>query len=137
MNLAVHFSSASEHWATPKAVYAALDAEFHFDYDPCPLHSEADGLQVNWGGHRVFCNPPYGPAIRKFLDKAAEAQIAVFLIPARTDTRWFHEIVLPFASEIRFIKGRLKFGDAKNSAPFPSMIVIFGVSQTDHTLASD
>ena len=50
MNLAVHFSSASEHWATPKAVYAALDAEFHFDYDPCPLHSEADGLQVNWGG---------------------------------------------------------------------------------------
>ena len=125
MNLAVHYSSASEHWATPKDVYAALDAEFHFDYDPCPLRSETNGLEVNWYGKRVYCNPPYGPAIRKFLDKAQEAKIAVFLLPARTDTRWFHEVVLPKAAEIRFCRGRLKFGDAKNGAPFPSMIVIF------------
>ena len=125
MNLSVHYSSASEHWATPKDVYAALDAEFHFDYDPCPLRSETDGLKESWTGRRVYCNPPYGPAIRKFLDKAAEAKVAVFLVPARTDTRWFHEVVLPKANEIRFCKGRLKFGDAKNGAPFPSMIVIF------------
>jgi site-specific DNA-methyltransferase (adenine-specific) len=63
--------------------------------------------------------------LRPFLERALEADVAVFLIPARTDTRWFHEIVLPYAKEIRFIKGRLKFGDSKNSAPFPSMIVIF------------
>jgi site-specific DNA-methyltransferase (adenine-specific) len=60
-----------------------------------------------------------------FLQRFHEPQLAVYLIPARTDTRWFHELVLPFASEIRFIKGRLKFGDAKNSAPFPSMLVVY------------
>lgn len=60
-----------------------------------------------------------------FLERAMEADVAVFLIPARTDTKWFHDIVLPNAAEIRFVKGRLKFGDAKNSAPFPSMIVVF------------
>jgi site-specific DNA-methyltransferase (adenine-specific) len=63
--------------------------------------------------------------LRPFLERAREADVAVFLIPARTDTRWFHEIVMPYAKEIRFIKGRLKFGGAKNSAPFPSMIVVF------------
>jgi hypothetical protein len=123
--LRVHFSSASEHWATPSETYAALDSEFHFNYDPCPLHSENDTLSVSWAHKRVFCNPPYGPGLRPFLEHATEADIAVFLIPSRTDTRWFHEIVLPLAKEIRFIKGRLKFGGMKNSAPFPSMIVVF------------
>jgi hypothetical protein len=125
MNNALFFSSASEHWATDAKTYAALDAEFHFDYDPCPLHSDSDGLKGSWEGKRAYCNPPYGPKIRAFLERGLEASIAVFLIPARTDTKWFHEIVLPHAKEIRFVKGRLKFGDAKNSAPFPSMIVIF------------
>jgi site-specific DNA-methyltransferase (adenine-specific) len=125
MNTRVHFSSASEHWATPKDLYAALDAEFHFDYDPCPLRSEVDGLAQSWSEKRVFCNPPYGPKIRAFLDKAHEAKLAVFLIPSRTDTRWMHEVVLPYASEIRFLRGRLKFGGSKNPAPFPSMLVIF------------
>jgi hypothetical protein len=128
MNTTVHFSSASEEWSTPSDVYAALDAEFNFTFDPCPLGGNEDGtatLFVKWGGERVYCNPPYGPGIRPFLERATEADLAVFLIPARTDTRWFHEIVLPHAKEIRFIKGRLKFGDSKNSAPFPSMIVIF------------
>ena len=78
-----------------------------------------------WKGKRVFCNPPYGPGIGKWLMRGLEADIAVFLIPARTDTRWFHEICLPFAREIRFIKGRLKFGGALKDAPFPSMIVVF------------
>ena len=87
-----------------------------------------DGLSplfVPWIGRRVFCNPPYGPGIAKWLERGLEADIAVFLIPARTDTRWFHDIVLPRAREIRFIKGRLKFGDAVNAAPFPSMVVVF------------
>jgi site-specific DNA-methyltransferase (adenine-specific) len=128
VNLAVHYSSASEEWATPADVFAGLDAEFHFDFDPCPLGGTQDGtspLFCRWVGRRVFCNPPYGPGIRPFLERGLEAEVAVFLIPARTDTKWFHDIVLPHAKEIRFVRGRLKFGDAKNSAPFPSMIVIF------------
>jgi DNA N-6-adenine-methyltransferase (Dam) len=125
----VHFSSASDRWATPKAVYDSLNSEFGFNFDPCPLDGTENGLAMlltQWGGKRVFCNPPYGPGIGEWLQRGLEAELAVFLIPARTDTRWFHEIVLPMAKEIRFIKGRLKFGDAKNSAPFPSMVVIFG-----------
>ena len=128
MNLAVHYSSATEEWATPTDVFADLNAEFHFDFDPCPLGGTVDGtapLFVEWRGRRVFCNPPYGPGIRPFLERGLEAEVAVFLIPARTDTRWFHDVVLPHAKEIRFVRGRLKFGGAKNSAPFPSMIVVF------------
>ncbi len=129
MNRSALFSSQSVHWATPKAVYDLLDKEFGFDFDPCPLgETENDGtatLFTQWRGKRVFCNPPYNRAMVGFLMRATEADLAVFLIPARTDTKWFHDIVLPNAHEIRFIKGRLKFGDAKNSAPFPSMIVIF------------
>ena len=127
MNTKVHFSSASDEWSTPADVYAALDSEFHFDFDPCPLGGGQDGtapLFVDWSHRRAFINPPYSN-IRAFLDRALEPDIAVFLVPSRTDCRWFHEIVLPYAKEIRFIKGRLKFGDAKNSAPFPSMVVIF------------
>jgi site-specific DNA-methyltransferase (adenine-specific) len=74
----------------------------------------------------VFVNPPYGPGIRKWLERAGEADLAVFLLPARVDTRWFHDLVLPHAREIRFIRGRLKFVGAKHPAPFPSMIVVFG-----------
>ena len=128
MKTAVHFSSGSQEWATPTDVYAALDAEFKFTFDPCPLGGTVDGtapLFVRWFGQRVFCNPPYGPGLRPFLNRAVEADLAVFLVPARTDTRWFHDIVLPHAKEIRFVRGRLKFGGAKNTAPFPSMIVIF------------
>ena len=110
------------------AVYEALDREFAFDLDPCPLDGSENGLArlfKPWYGRRVFCNPPYGPNLWEWLARANEAQLAVFLIPARTDTRWFHELVLPFAKEIRFIRGRLKFGDSKNCAPFPSMVVVF------------
>ena len=125
----VLFSSKSPHWATPKALYKELNAEFQFDFDPCPLgESEADGsapLFTPWSGRRVYCNPPYDKGIARFLERASEAQLAVFLLPARTDTKWFHNLILPFAKEIRFVKGRLKFGDSKNSAPFPSMIVIY------------
>lgn len=122
-------SHASWEWPTPKDFFALLDSEFQFNFDPCPLGGTEDGrspLFVSWVGKRVFCNPPYGPEIPKFLARAGEAELAVFLVPARTDTRWFHEIVLPKAKEIRFVKGRLRFGDGKYPAPFPSMVVIFG-----------
>jgi len=122
------FSSASDRWATPRAVFDALNQEFRFNFDPCPLDGDQDGLAplfVEWRGKRVFCNPPYGPGIANWLERGLEADLAVFLIPARTDTKWFHKIVLPRAKEIRFIRGRLRFGDAKNSAPFPSMLVVF------------
>jgi site-specific DNA-methyltransferase (adenine-specific) len=122
-------SSKSWEWRTPAVLYAQLHAEFCFNFDPCPLGGDIDGsarLLNSWEGKRVFCNPPYGPEITRFLECWKDADLSVFLLPARTDTRWFHDICLPFASEIRFIRGRLRFGDATSSAPFPSMIVIFG-----------
>lgn len=124
--MSVHFSSATDHWSTPKDVYDALDKEFNFDHDPCPMGG-TDGLITSWG--RVnFINPPYSD-IKSWLYKGhyewlIRKKICVFLIPSRTDTKWWHEWVMN-ATEIRFIKGRLKFGNAKNSAPFPSCIVIF------------
>ncbi len=124
----VLFSSASDRWGTPQAVYDALNKEFAFNFDPCPLDGDQDGLAelfVQWRGKRVLCNPPYGAGMGDWLTRGLEAELAVFLIPARTDTRWFHDIVIPHAQEIRFLRGRLKFGDAKNCAPFPSMVVVF------------
>lgn len=126
-------SSKSWEWPTPKAYYEELDKEFGFDFDPCPLGGTVDGsarLLNSWQGKRVFCNPPYGREIPKFLQCGKDADLAVFLVPARTDTRWFHEICLPLAEEIRFIKGRLRFGDAKYPAPFPNMLVIFRKATT-------
>lgn len=126
----VLFSSQSVHWPTPIALYEDLNKEFQFDFDPCPLgettHDGSAPLFCQWGGgRRVYCNPPYNRGITQFLERATEAEIAVFLLPSRTDTKWFHDLILPNAKEIRFVKGRLKFGGAKNPAPFPSMIVIF------------
>lgn len=118
----------SAEWPTPPALYALLDAEFRFSLDPCPYGGSEDGLSTlfkPWDGQRVFCNPPYGPRIGRWLSRAQEAELAVFLIPARTDTRWFHDWVMPFATEIRFIRGRLKFGNAETAAPFASMVVIY------------
>ena len=124
------FSKKSDHWATPKEFYLKLDAEFNFTLDPCPLNAIHDALadSYQWGG-RVFINPPYSN-IHAFLKKGLQeikkgnAELLVYLIPARTDTKWFHDLVYGKA-EIRFIKGRLKFGDSKNSSPFPSMLVIY------------
>jgi DNA N-6-adenine-methyltransferase (Dam) len=128
--LAVHFSSQTDEWTTPQSLYAKLDAEFHFNFDPCPKGGDQNGLATlftSWKGKRVFCNPPYGPGIGDWLDRGFDAQLSVYLLPARTDTKWFHDICLPHAREIRFIKGRVKFGDATTGAPFPSMLVIFGI----------
>lgn len=121
----VHFSSVTNRWATPKKTYADLNAEFHFDLDPCPIDSACNGLNLNWRGKRVFCNPPYGPDIGKWLALGLEAKLCVFLLPARTDTKWFHEIVLPMSKEVRFIRGRLRFSEGRGRSPFPSMVVVF------------
>ncbi len=128
LNTDVMFSKKSDNWSTPPDFYKKLDEEFHFDFDPCPLNAQFDGLDFPWYGS-IFVNPPYSQ-IGKFLKKAHEeldkgnAQVIVFLVPARTDTKWFHESVYGL-SEIRFIKGRLKFGDGKNSAPFLSLVCVF------------
>lgn len=123
----VLFSSASEHWETPDGLYQALHTEFSFDLDPCPLgatDANGGGLSLDWSGRRVYVNPPYGRGIGAWLAKAREAECAVFLLPARTDTKWWHEYAMK-ANEIRFLKGRLKFGGSKNSAPFPSVVLVY------------
>lgn len=140
MNNELMFSSKTDLWSTPWDFFEKLNDEFHFTLDPCSTHENAkcykhftieeDGLLQDWGNEVVFCNPPYGRQIKDWVKKAYDESqkdntTVVMLIPARTDTIYFHEYIYHKA-EIRFIKGRLKFGDAKNSAPFPSMVVIFG-----------
>lgn len=126
------YKSISPHWPTPKALYAELDAEFRFTLDPCPLNSQANGLARSWSGERVYCNPPYDSrTIERFILKSTESDLTVFLLPAKTDAGWFHRMVLPFASEIRFVRGRLKYGDKKGNAPFASMIVVFRYKSLD------
>ena len=124
--MSVHFMAMRDNWKTPKATYEALHAEFDFDFDPCPPDPQFDGLSIDWGKVN-FVNPPYGNIIAKWLAKGKEMQAlgktSVFLVPSRTDTRWWHDYVMQ-ADEIRFIKGRLKFDDHKNCAPFPSALVI-------------
>lgn len=134
--ISVHFSSKSDDWETPKAVFDALNNEFNLKRDVCAstqntkLKSfwdvEDDALQKDWSDLRLWMNPPYGREIGKWVEKAATggASIVVALLPARTDTRWFH-LWIHNKAEVRFIKGRLKFGNHKNAAPFPSMVVIF------------
>ena len=122
----VMFSSATDDWSTPKDVYRTLDSEFCFDFDPCPLHSNFDGLSMEWGGVN-FVNPPYSQIkawCKKSYEEWGKGKTVVMLIPSRTDTSYWHDYIMK-ASEIRFIRGRLKFGDSKNSAPFPSAIIIF------------
>lgn len=139
----VMYSSKTDQWATPIEIFKELDAEFHFDLDPCAdatnhkcdlyFTKEQDGLMQDWGQHRVFCNPPYGKEVAKWVKKAHDTNrdnnsLIVMLLPARTDTKWFHEYIYGKA-EIRFLKGRLKFGNSKNSTPFPSMVVVYGGGQ--------
>lgn len=123
----IHFSSQRFNWKTPKVVFQVLNAEFNFDFDPCPSEPTQDGLNIDWGESN-FVNPPYGRQIGKWIKKGYEEYLkgktVVFLVPSRTDTIWWHDYCMK-ASEIRFIKGRLKFDDQKNSAPFPSAIIVF------------
>jgi len=118
-------------WRTPKAVYQVLDAEFSFDHDPCPTNPTKDGLASEWGKSN-YVNPPYGREIPKWIEKGYKEHLkgktVVFLVPSRTDTRWWHDYCMK-ADEIRFIKGRLRFDDQPNPAPFPSAIVVFRTNQ--------
>lgn len=133
------FSSATDEWATPQGFFDELNEEFRFTLDPaaseenhkCEMFftKEQNGLNRSWGGYTVFCNPPYGREIEKWVQKAWEeheknGNMIVMLLPARTDTKWFHKYIYGKA-EIRFVRGRLKFGGAAWNAPFPSMIVIY------------
>ena len=136
----VHFSSKSNEWTTPQDLYDKLNKEFNFTLDPCCTKESAkcdkyytkedDGLSKDWRYDRVFMNPPYGREISKWIEKAykesLKGAVVVCLIPARTDTRYWHDYIFTKA-EVRFLKGRVKFG--KNGihtpAPFPSAIVIF------------
>ncbi len=132
------FSSNSDEWATPEDFFNMINQEFHFNLDPCATSEnhkcekfftmEQNGLNMDWGGYRVFCNPPYSNVAewvaKCYEEGCKENTLVCMLIPARTDTRYFHDYILN-RSEVRFIKGRLKFGQSKNPAPFPSMLVVF------------
>lgn len=130
-------TSQGDEWTTPQRFFESLDEKFHFTLDPCATSKNAkcqryftkaeDGLKQKWTG-RVFMNPPYGRQISKWVKKAftearANAELVVCLLPARTDTSWWHDFCLQ--GEILFVRGRLRFGEAKNSAPFPSALVGF------------
>lgn len=153
MNTTLMFSSATDEWATPQNFFDELHAEFGFTVDLAASEENAkvmlyydktfDALKQSWmdgapyGVSVGWCNPPYSRGLQgKFIAKAAEERrngfLTVMLLPARTDTKAFHAHIYDASKwqpregvEIRFIPGRLKFGGAANSAPFPSMVVIF------------
>lgn len=132
----VHYSSKTDLWATPQDFFDKYDAIYNFELDVCAVKENAkcgkyftpeqDGLKQEWSGI-CWMNPPYGRGIGKWMQKAYESSgngtIVVCLVPARTDTRWWHDYAMK--GQIEFIKGRLKFGDAKTNAPFPSAVVTF------------
>lgn len=138
-------SSKNMNWCTPPDFFAELDQEFHFELDPAATDKSAkcaryftpadDGLSQDWGGCSVFCNPPYGRAIQDWVRKGYEESqkpgtVVVMLIPARTDTSYFHDYIFHGkADEVRFLRGRLKFtdedGNAKDAAPFPSAVIVW------------
>ena len=128
------FTSNSEEWETPQDLFNRLNDEFNFTLDVCATEEnhkctkyftkEQDGLMQEWSGEVVWCNPPYGRLVGEWVKRCCEHKgVSVMLLPARTDTKWFHDYIYG-KNEIRFIRGRLKFNNIKNSAPFPSMIVI-------------
>ena len=132
MNNKLFFSSDLQTGKTPDDLYDILDKEFHFDFDPCPtfygiVTAKFDGLSINWKKSN-YCNPPYNNQkawVEKAYNESLKNKTCVMLLPARTDTKLFHDFIFKKAYEIRFIKGRLRFKRYTNSAPFPSMIVIF------------
>lgn len=135
MNSGVMFSSKSDDWATPQDFFDRIDCYMHFTLDVCANKDNAkcvrfysldqDGLSMPWNG-MVWCNPPYGRKVVQWVKKACFSDDpVVMLLPARTDTIWFHEYVLPFAKSVVFVRGRLKFGGSKQPAPFPCMVVFY------------
>lgn len=135
--MAVHYSSVTGVWSTPQDFYDNLNNIFNFTLDPCSddvnhktlkyFTEKDDGLIQSWDNERVFMNPPYGREIGKWVKKASEQKggLVVCLLPARTDTRWWHDYVVGGGGSVYYVKGRLKFGGQENSAPFPNAIVVF------------
>jgi len=137
MSTDVHFSSKTPEWSTPQDLFDKLHKVWEFTLDVCATEENAkvlyfydkadDGLKQSWKGHVCWMNPPYGREIVKWMRKAFQESlrgaVVVCLVPARTDTVWWHDYAMK--GDVTFLKGRLKFGGAKNSAPFPSAIVIF------------
>ena len=133
----VHFSSATDEWETPQAFFDVQDRIYNFTLDVCANSRNAkcdlyfskrtDGLARPWAPHRCWMNPPYGRMIGDSMRKAYVENLCgalvVCLVPARTDTAWWHDCAAK--GDVRFIRGRLKFGGGKNSAPFPSALVVF------------
>jgi phage N-6-adenine-methyltransferase len=145
----VHFSSQTEEWETPQWLFDCLNHEFRFTLDPCATDANAkcakhytrldDGLKQPWADEVVFMNPPYGVEIPRWMKRAHDASVheratIVCLVPARTDTRWWHKYAM--RHEVRFLAGRLRFGSSKTSAPFPSAIVVMR-PQTFRLLAQE
>jgi phage N-6-adenine-methyltransferase len=143
MALDVHFSSKSDEWGTPRALFDKLNSVFRFTLDAAASHDNAlcglyytqadDGLSMCWKQHVTWVNPPYSK-LKDWLKKGAEEgkhTTVVMLVPARTDTRAWQDYVMPNATEIHYVRGRLKFGDSKNAAPFPSAIVVFSPRVAD------
>lgn len=137
MRTDVMFSSATDLWSTPQDFFDKLNAVFCFETDVCALPENAkcsrfytpeqDGLAQEWTGV-CWMNPPYGRAINAWVEKAYDSAKSngatiVCLLPARVDTRWWHDYCAK--GEVYFVKGRLKFGDSRDSAPFPSAVVVF------------
>lgn len=136
-NMSVHYSSVTDEWSTPQDLFDEINSEFKFNLDVCALPQSAkceryftpddDGLKQEWSGI-VWMNPPYGDVIGQWVEKAKysaeKGATVVCLVPARVDTNWWWDNCR--FGEIRFLRGRLKFGGSPNSAPFPSAVVIFG-----------
>lgn len=130
-------SSSTDQWATPRAFFDQWDARFRFELDVCAdagnakcrryFSADDDGLAQEWAPFRCWMNPPYGREIGRWMQKALEESrrgaLVVCLVPARTDTAWWHDYAMH--GRVVFVRGRLRFGEAKNSAPFPSAVVIF------------
>jgi len=138
-------SSKTNEWYTPHKLFNYLNDIFHFTLDPCATHEnkkcekyytlEDDGLSKDWGGQVVFMNPPYGGHTADWLKKAEQERhngtTTVCLIVSSTDRSYWHEFIEPYADEIWFLRGRVKFGGQKTTAPFASAIVIFRPNSTD------
>ena len=138
MNTDLMFSSATDQWPTTQVFFDWWAARFAFDLDVCAdadnakcsrfFSVEDDGLAQSWAPHVCWMNPPYGREIGKWVRKACEESrrgaTVVCLLPARTDTAWWHDYVIPHA-EVTFVRGRIKFGSAKAGAPFPSAVAVF------------
>lgn len=135
-SMAVHYSSESDEWETPQELFDLLDDEFGFELDVCATADNAkcnqfftpehDGLMQRWQGV-CWMNPPYGRQISDWVKKAHQSALmgatVVCLVPARVDTSWWWDHCIH--GEIRFLKGRLKFGGGEHGAPFPSAVVVF------------